>query len=172
MKTLEQKYSKDEILTFYLNQVYFGSNAYGVEAAAQTYFGKTVSELNLQECALLAGLPQAPSRLSPYVDEEAALDRRSHVLSRMEAENYISRELRETADATPIETVGRNDIGFKGLEHPYYCTYVINNVQEMFGLRRLYTDGLRIYTTLNLDWQVAAEETLVTKVEEFAQRYL
>ena len=164
---LEQKYSKDEILTFYLNQVYFGSNAYGVEAAAQTYFGKSVSQCNLQECAMLAGLPKAPSRLSPYADAQAAMERRTHVLDRMLEEGYITPEEHDAANATPIETAGRNDIGFQGLAHPYFCTYVINEVQEMFGLRRLYTDGLRIYTTLDRDWQVSAETVLDKRIEEY-----
>jgi len=167
---LEQKYSKDEIITFYLNQVYFGSNAYGVEAASQTYFGKTVSECNLQECALLAGLPKAPSRLSPYTDVEAARDRRNHVLGRMLEEGYITTEIHNAANESEIETVGRNDIGFQGLEHPYFCTYVINEVQEMFGLRRLYTEGLRIYTTLDRDWQTSADTILQEKIVEFADR--
>jgi len=172
---IEQKYSKDEILTFYLNQVYFGSNAYGVEAAAQTYFGKSVSECNLQECALLAGLPQAPSRLSPYVDMDAALERRNHVLNRMRealdesGEPYITDEEFEAADAAPIELSGRNDIGFNSLQHPYFCTYVIQQVIDEFGSRRLYTDGLRIYTTLNPEWQAEAERVVNEKVTEFAE---
>jgi penicillin-binding protein 1A len=165
---LEQKYSKDEILTFYLNQVYFGSNAYGVEAASQTYFGHTVSECDLAECAMLAGLPQAPSRLSPYVSLENARERRTHVLTRMMEEGYITREELDEADAEDIVLAGRRDIGFTGLNHPYFCTYVIHEVQENFGLRRLYTDGLRIYTTVNPDWQTEAERIVTEKVEEFA----
>jgi penicillin-binding protein 1A len=126
---IEQKYSKDEILTFYLNQVYFGSNAYGVEAAAQTYFGKSVSDCNLAECALLAGLPQAPSRLSPYVDLDAAKERRVHVLSRMFEEGYVTAQERDQANAEEITLAGRRNSGFKGLAHPYFCTYVIQKVQ-------------------------------------------
>jgi len=165
---MEQKYSKDEIITFYLNQVYFGSNAYGVEAAAQTYFGKTVSECNLPECALLAGMPQAPSRLSPYVDLEAARERREHVLRRMYEEGYITQEEFDPAVSSEILLSGRRDIGFTGLLHPYFSTYIIHEVQEKFGLKSLYTEGLRIYTTVNLEWQQAAEEILTAKVEEFA----
>lgn len=165
---IEQKYSKDEILTFYLNQVYFGSNAYGVEAAAQTYFGKPVSECDLAQCALLAGLPQAPSRLSPYVSLDASRERREHVLMRMMEEGYITQEEYDAANSSEIVLTGRRDMGFSGLQHPYFCTYVIHEVQEKFGLRRLYTEGLRIYTTLNPDWQEVAEQTVIGKVAEFA----
>ena len=165
---IEQKYSKDEILTFYLNQVYFGSNAYGVEAAAQTYFGIPVSECNLSQCAVLAGLPQAPSRLSPYVSLENATERREHVLSRMQEEGYITLEEFQAANEPEIILTGRRDVGFTGLQHPYFCTYVIHEVQEKFGLRKLYTEGLRIYTTLNPDWQAVAEQTVIDKVAEFA----
>ena len=164
---IEQKYSKDEILTFYLNQVYFGSNAYGVEAAAETYFGKSASECDLAECALLAGLPQAPSKLSPNVSYEAAKTRQEHVIDRMFEEGYITKEEREAAKAEELKLVERRDVGFKGLMHPYFSTYVVNEVSEKFGLRRLYTDGLRIYTTVNLEWQTEAEEILEQKVEEF-----
>jgi penicillin-binding protein 1A len=164
---IEQKYSKDEILTFYLNQVYFGSNAYGVEAASQTYFGHTVSECDLAECALLAGLPQAPSRLSPYVDLNAAKERRTHVLTRMFEEGYITAQEKAEADAGEITLSGRRSSGFKGLAHPYFCTYVIQKVQDEFGLRRLYTDGLRIYTTVNPEWQAKAEETVTQGVANF-----
>jgi len=164
---IEQKYSKDEILTFYLNQVYFGSNAYGVEAAAQTYFGKSVSECDLAECALLAGLPQAPSRLSPYASMDAARARRTHVLNRMLEEGHITQEEFDQADEAEIVLAGRRDVGFSGLQHPYFCTYVINEVQEKFGLRRLYTDGLRIYTTVNHEWQAEAEKVVSEKVASF-----
>ncbi|HDS29436.1 MAG TPA: penicillin-binding protein 1A, partial [Firmicutes bacterium] len=157
---LEQKYSKDEILTFYLNQVYFGSNAYGVEAAAQTYFGHSASECNLAECALLAGLLQAPSLYSPYVDMERAKTRRSHVLQRMYDEGYITREEYEETNETEIVLAGRRNIGFSGLNHPYFSTYVIHEVHNILPYSRLYTDGLRIYTTVYPEWQTAAEEKL------------
>ncbi|MCX6646161.1 MAG: penicillin-binding protein 1A, partial [bacterium] len=165
---IEQKYSKDEILTFYLNQVYFGSNAYGVEAAAQTYFGKSVSECDLAQCALLAGLPQAPSRLSPYVSIDAARERRTHVLTRMMEEGNITQEEFDTANNSEIALTGRRDIGFTGLQYPYFSTYVIHEVQEKFGLRKIYTEGLRIYTTLNPDWQAFAQQTVTDKVAEYA----
>ncbi len=164
---LEQKYSKDEIITFYLNQVYFGSNAYGVEAAAQTFFGHTVSECDLPECALLAGLPQAPSRFSPYVNVEESRERRGHVLKRMYEEGYITREEMEEADTSEIELTGRRDIGFSGLMHPYFATYVIHEVHDLLPYSRLYTDGLRIYTTVNVDWQVAAETAITDGVANF-----
>jgi penicillin-binding protein 1A len=165
---IEQKYSKDEILTFYLNQVYFGSNAYGVEAASQTYFGQPVSECDIAQCAMLAGLPQAPSRLSPYVSMENAIERREHVLTRMLEEGYIDQDEFLAATESEIILTGRRDVGFTGLTHPYFSTYVIHEVQEKFGLRKLYTEGLRIYTTLNPDWQAVAEQTVIDKVAEFA----
>jgi penicillin-binding protein 1A len=148
--------------------VYFGSNAYGVEAAAQTYFGKSVSDCDLAQCALLAGLPQAPSRLSPYVSLDAARERRTHVLTRMLEEGYITQEEFDAANSTEITLTGRRDVGFTGLQYPYFSTYVIHEVQEKFGLRKLYTEGLRIYTTLNPDWQAVAQQTVTDKVAEFA----
>ncbi len=167
---LEQKYSKDEILTFYLNQVYFGSNAYGVEAAAQTYFGHSVSECDLSECALLAGLPQAPSTYSPYVDADhsRALIRRSQVLHRMYEEGYITREEMEEADTSEIVLTGRKDVGFSGLSYPYFSTYVINEVHDLLPYTRLYTDGLRIYTTLRPNWQTVAEEQVIAGIANLA----
>lgn len=164
---IEQKYSKDEILTFYLNQVYFGSNAYGIEAAAHTYFGKTISECSLAQCALLAGLPQAPSKLSPYVDFAAAKARQAHVINRMFEEGYITREEKDKALAEEIKLTGRKDVGFKGLSHPYFSTYIVHEVQRLFGLRRLYTEGLRIYTTVNVDYQKKAEEVIAKKIKDF-----
>jgi penicillin-binding protein 1A len=157
---LEQKYSKDEILTFYLNQVYFGSNSYGVETASQTYFGHTVSECDLAKCALLAGLPQAPSMYSPYVDLERARSRRTHVLQRMYEEGYITNDELEQADAEDIVLAGRRDIGYSGLGHPYFATYVIQEVHKLLPYSRLYTDGLRIYTTVNPEWQDVAEQQI------------
>ncbi|MFH1676686.1 MAG: penicillin-binding protein 1A [bacterium] len=165
---IEQKYSKDEILTFYLNQFYFGSGAYGVEAASQTYFGHSVSECDLAECALLAGLPQAPSRYSPYASVDLAKERRKHVLDRMLEEGYTTKENHDKSDAEEIVLTGKRDSGFTGLKYPYFCTYVIHEVQKQFGLRKLYTDGLRIYTTLNPEWQTAGEKQVEDKVKEFS----
>lgn len=166
---LEQRFSKDEILTFYLNEVFFGRNSYGVEAAAQFYFEKHVSDLNLSECALLAGLPQRPSDYAPSPDnQEAALGRRNVVLHAMLDCGFISDEESERARNEPIVVKPARETSYKGLYHPYYTTYVIKEVKEILGDRVLLFNGLNIYTTINLDMQEAAERILAEKVAEYA----
>lgn len=166
---LEQRFSKDEILTFYLNEVFFGRNSYGVEAAAQFYFEKHVSDLNLSECALLAGLPQRPSDYAPSPDnQEAALGRRNVVLHAMLDCGFISDEESERARNEPIVVKPARETSYKGLYHPYYTTYVIKEVKEILGDRVLLFNGLNIYTTIDLDMQEAAERILAEKVAEYA----
>jgi penicillin-binding protein 1A len=168
---LEQRFSKDEILTFYLNEVFFGRNSYGVEAAALTYFGKHVSDLSLGESALLAGLPQRPSAYAPQPgDTEAAEGRRKVVLDSMLESGFISMDEYERAALEPIEVMPVREASYKGLEHPYYTTYVINEVKEILGHRALLFNGLNIYTTIDLEMQASAERILPEKVAEFESR--
>ncbi len=153
---LERRYSKDEILEFYLNQVPFGSNAYGIEAASQTFFGKKASEVSLEEAALLASLIQAPSHLSPYGSyKEALLQKKNDLLDKMARANYISQEQAEEAKSKTIE--------FAEIRHPIKAPHFVLYVKKY--LEEKYTDyfwlkekGLKVYTTLDWELQTAAEQ--------------
>ncbi len=155
---IERYLSKDEILTLYLNQLYLGNGAYGVEAAAQNYFGKHVWELSLGECAVLAGLPRAPSLYSPVRHPIRAKDRKEYVLHRMYEDHYITREQLESALAEPIHTVKTINPFF--VKAPYYAEYVRQYVLEKYGRERLYAGGLKIYTYLDVSLQKAAREAI------------
>ncbi len=155
---IEKHYSKDKILELYFNQVYFGHGAYGVEAAAQTYFKKSVGDLSLAEVAMLAGLPSAPNRFSPFLEPERAWRRREHVLNRMEAMKFISREQAAAASETPFdETLFTRTRTIA----PYFVEHVRQSLEDTYGAYTLYNSGLKVYTTLNLKMQHAAEEALV-----------
>lgn len=144
--SLTRHYSKDEILAFYLNEVYYGNMAYGVEAAARAMFGKPVGDLDLAECALLAGLPQAPAIYNPLENTGAALTRQAVVLQRMTEEGYISvadadmaRQERLYFAATPF-----------GIRAPHFVMYVRSQLEQYLGRERLEAGGLRITTTLDV----------------------
>jgi penicillin-binding protein 1A len=154
---LERRYSKTRILEMYLNQVYFGHGAYGVEAAARTYFGKSVSELTLQESALLAGLPRAPSSYSPFEHPDVARRRREVVLRRM-AEFGV---LKDAESARLAKT----DLGLIPPERrrttgQYFLEYVQQALEAKYGADMVFKGGLRVYTTLNPSMQLAAEQAL------------
>jgi penicillin-binding protein 1A len=155
---IEKQYSKDKILELYFNQVYFGHGAYGVEAAAQTYFKKSVDQLSLPEAAMLAGLPSAPTRFSPISDPARARRRRDHVLNRMVEQKFITRDQADAASLTSFDTTlftrGRTLA-------PYFVEHVRQSLEESYGAYALYNSGLKVYTTLNLKMQRAAEEALV-----------
>lgn len=164
-REIERRLSKEEILQRYLNTVYYGSGAYGVKAAARTYFGKSPSQLTLAEAALLAGLPQRPSDYSPYVDEEAAIRRRNVVLNRMAELGYITWEQAEEAKRTRPKLVGQRAGRFRVRKAPHFVNYVVNQLVSKWGPEKVYSGGLRVYTTLNLQMQEAAERALNTYVK-------
>lgn len=152
---LEKQYTKDEILEMYLNTIYFGNGAYGVEAAARTYFAKSASDLTLAESALLAGIPARPSRFNPFVNPEAAKSRQSVVLERMVEEGKISEEEAKRALRQPLQY--RRARFIKG-DAPYFADMVIDYLVKKYGARMVYQGGLKIYTGLDLDMQEAAQE--------------
>ncbi|MDA8210663.1 MAG: penicillin-binding protein 1A [Clostridia bacterium] len=158
---LEQKYTKDEILEMYLNQIYFGHGAYGVEVAAQTYFGKSAKELNLAESALLAGLPKGPNYYSPFRNYSAAKERQAVVLNRMVEVGQISREEADKAKQQPIVLTTSNKV--KKIKAPFFVDEVREYITEKYenGAELLLRGGLSVYTTLDLEMQEAAEEALV-----------
>jgi penicillin-binding protein 1A len=151
---IERKYTKDEILALYLNQVYFGSGAYGVSAAAQSFFGKPVNRLTLAECALIAAMPKAPSRFSPLVNIDLARQRRNIVLRQMKDIGMITPEAFESAQDEAIQLAGRAEPLIKA---PYFIEYVKERLEETIGPSPLYQDGLTVRTTLSYSLQMAAE---------------
>jgi len=162
---LEKKFTKQEILEFYLNQIYFGSGAYGIEAASETYFGKKASELTLAESAVIAGLPAAPSRYSPQVDMQMAKHRQILVLKRMVDVGYITQAQALNAIRQPLK-VARPKQHFDVLEWPYFTSYVLHELFQKYDEDVLYRGGLRIYTTLDPKMQRDAEEAIKWGVRE------
>ena len=155
---IEKRYPKDRILELYFNQVYFGHGAYGVEAAAQTYFKKSVGELTLAEAAMLAGLPNAPNRFSPLLDQARARRRRAHVLNRMTEEGLITRA--QADDANKISFDERLFTRSSTIA-PYFVEHVRQLLEETYGAYAMYNSGLKVYTTLNLKMQRAADEAII-----------
>ncbi|GIX47699.1 MAG: penicillin-binding protein 1A [Candidatus Tectimicrobiota bacterium] len=154
---IERRFSKDQILEMYLNQIFYGHNAYGVEAAAQTYFGKSVSELTLSEAALIAGLPRAPNRYSPLVNPELSRKRRDHVLRRMVEEGYITAAQAQAAQQAPLVLRPKPE---PARQAPYFVEYVRQYLEEHYGATALYRGGFAVHTTLDLRLQQAAERAL------------
>jgi len=152
---LERRYSKDEILTMYCNTIYFGHGAYGIEVAARTFFSKNAGDLNTEEAVLLAGLPNAPSIYDPYLNPDKAKDRQEVVLQRMVEEGYISEE-----DSCNVYS---RDLNYTRADYvlgeaPYFIAMVRDYLSEKYGERMVYQGGMKIYTTLDLDMQKAANQ--------------
>ncbi|MBP2681496.1 MAG: multimodular transpeptidase-transglycosylase, partial [Candidatus Krumholzibacteriota bacterium] len=141
---IERMYSKDEILEMYLNQINFGSGAYGVEAAAREYFGKSATQLTLGESALLAGLPQNPRNFSPHYNLDRALQRRAVVLNAMVEAGKISRAVADSVAASPVK-IGAAASGERFAA--YFLEEVRQYLESRYGADRIYHDGLRVYTT-------------------------
>lgn len=165
---IDKAFSKEEILYLYLNQIYLGHGAYGVEAAAENYFGKSCRELNLAECAVLAGLPQAPSRYSPFKYPEKAKERQIYVLNRMVAEEYITNIEATEAIGTPLDIKPRKNWYIEKV--PYYTEYVRQYIEKTYGPDILYREGLQIYTAVNIEMQKAAREQIEKGLYELDKR--
>ncbi len=164
---LERRYTKDEILELYLNQVYFGSGAYGVESAAKIFFGKSVKDLDLSECALVAGMPKSPSRYSPLVNPDLAIKRRNTVLKQMRDTDIISEPVYQNAKKKPLATNSRR---FGPSKAPYFVEYVRSSLERELGSSRLYKHGLSIYTTLDFQLQQTAEQGLADGLTALTER--
>jgi penicillin-binding protein 1A len=154
---IEKSYTKDQILELYLNTIYFGHGAYGVEAASQVYFGKSVEKLDLGESAMLAGVIKSPGRYSPYLDPIEAKNRRDTVLGQMKDQSYITAEQEAAASALPVKTVGLKSTAAAA---PYFVEWVKDQLVKQYGQDRLYRGGLRVRTTLDRKAQTAAEKTI------------
>ncbi len=155
-RAIEARYPKDTILELYLNQIYLGNGAYGVEAAAQRYFGKSARELNLAEAATLAALPKGPERYNPKRFPDRAVTRRNTVIELMRRSGDITDAAASEARAYPLQLARRRESGDVA---PYYVEWVREQLDAQFG-RSLYEQGLKVYTTLDPDMQSAADRAL------------
>ncbi len=166
---IEKKFTKDEILELYLNQIYFGSGAYGVQQACRTYYGKAAKDLTVAEAALIAGLPQAPSEFSPLVSERAAHNRQILVLGRMQASNYLTYpEYRQAIeDSRHPHFVKQKKTEFQVMEVPYFTTFLIHQLYDRYQEDLLYRGGLQIHTTVDLRLQSRAEEVVHRLVKTY-----
>jgi penicillin-binding protein 1A len=165
---IEKRYTKEEIFTMYCNQIYWGHGAYGVEAASQVYFGKPVTELSLEEAALIAGIIQGNVRQSPYVNLDAATRRRNYALQRMADEGYITQELADQTKQKPIVTGGEPSQA--STIAPYYIEEVRKYVEAKYGAKALYESGLTIRTTLDAELQRVANRALDQGLRNVAKR--
>jgi len=166
---LEQHYSKDEILNLYLNQVPYGGNAYGIEAAAQTFFGKNAKDLNIDEAAFLAALPQSPTYYSPWgVHFDELVDRKNAVLKRMRELGYIDDVQFDSASASTPDFVPQPETG---LQAPHFVIYIQDYLRENYGEEALRADGLRVVTTLDKDLQQLGEEAVRNGVNRNNELY-
>jgi penicillin-binding protein 1A len=165
---MEKSLSKEEILYLYLNQIYLGHGAYGIEAASRNYFGKHVKDLSLAEAAMLAGLPQAPTRNSPYNHPRRAKLRQAYVLDQMVENGYTSRAEAMEAQETVLEIHPRRS---KFLElAPYFTEHVRRYVEEKYGRDTLYKEGLQIFTTLDMAMQKSAQKAVHRGLKELDKR--
>ena len=163
---MEKRYSKDQILQMYLNTIYYGQGAYGVESASQTYFNKPAKDLTLEESALLAGLPQSPSRYDPNVDIDSAKERRDYVLSRMEEEGYINKSIVNETSIKPV-VANMRKITIKA---PHFVFFVLDELRRKYGPDIVEKGGITVTTTLDLNKQVAAEEIVKKQIEKLSSR--
>src|SRR5579864_1370640 len=169
---IERRLTKDEILERYLNQVYFGQGAYGVETAAEVYFGKPAAKLSLPESAMLAGLIRAPSYYSPYEHPDRTRARMREVLRRMlEQDDITSRQLLAAAQA-PLHLAKKSDAGLIGIRAPYFVSYILPGLLERYGEDTLYKGGLRIYTTLDMRMQATADQAIRRAIDDAQRQHL
>jgi len=162
---IERNYSKDRILELYLNQIDLGNRAFGVEAAAQRYFGKSARQLNVAEAALLAGMPQAPSRYNPRRNPDLAVWRRNVIISLLKDDGKLAPESAEAWKAYPLALSSRSD--YSGVAE-YYVEFVRQQLEARFGMD-LYRAGYRVYTHLDLDMQQAAERAVQQQLDQIEE---
>jgi len=158
---LELQYSKNQILEMYLNEIYFGHSAYGVQVAAQTFFNKDVADLNLAESSMLAGIPNGPAYFSPFIDFTNAKKRQKKVLEAMVAENYLTQAEADQAYATELALRSTEEKIIVD-KAPYFTDYIISQLQNELNLptELIYSGGLKVYTTLDTKMQAEAEKTI------------
>lgn len=165
---IEHKLKKEKILELYLNKVFLGNRAYGVEAAAEIYYGKHLNQLTIDQYAMLAGLPKAPSTLNPLANPEAAKKRRDHVLSRMHEQGYIDDNTYNQAIKAPLNA-SYHDLPNE-VKAPYVAELVREQLEQMYG-DSIYTDGFRVYTTIDARTQEAANIALKDNLLNYDKRH-
>jgi penicillin-binding protein 1A len=165
---LERNLTKEEILNLYLNNIYLGNGAYGVEAASESYFNKRTEQLNLSEMAMLAGLVKAPSRYSPVNNLKRAKDRQTYVLTRMADLGFISQEQKDRTVRTPLKIQSRESAYFS--KAPYFTEFIRQQVERKYGKEKLYQEGLRIYTMLDSSLQRVAQRSVEMGLRELDKR--
>jgi 1A family penicillin-binding protein len=163
---LARTYSKDEILTLYLNETYYGNLAYGIEAASRTYFGKHAAELDLAECAMLAGLPQSPANYNPLENPAAAKTRQSIVLDLMVKQGFVAAD---EAGSARTEKLGYAAVPFP-IAAPHFVMYVRGELERRYGLEAIYRQGLQVYTTVDLNVQHAAQRIVRYRLAELTKQ--
>jgi 1A family penicillin-binding protein len=161
---MNRQFSKDEIMEMYLNEIYYGNLAYGIEAAADTYFEKTAVDLTLSEASLLTGLPQSPVELDPLTNLEAAKERQWLVLNLMVSEGFISQDEAVAAYQEPLQFAAQE----VSLVAPHFAVYVRQQLEAMYGADVVANGGLRVTTTLDLDYQRLAEQLARQHVDAIA----
>ncbi len=165
---VDKRFSKDEVLQMYLNEIPYGGTTYGVETAAQTYFGKPAKDLTLTESAILAGLPQSPTYYSPFGEyPDAYKNRAKYVLRRMREEKHITKE-QETASLGELDSIKFADQKID-IQAPHFTLYVKDLMEQKYGKEVVASGGLRIYTSLDLDLQNKVQEIVRTEVDKLAK---
>jgi penicillin-binding protein 1A len=165
---IEHKLSKEKILELYLNKVFLGNRAYGVGAAAEIYYGKTLNDLSIDEYAMIAGLPKAPSTLNPLANPDAAMKRRNHVLDRMHEEKYIDTPTYQAAIAAPLNA-SYHDLKTE-VKAPYVAELARSQLEQMYG-DSIYTDGFKVTTTVDSHLQALADAALRDNLIAYDQRH-
>ncbi len=160
---IERHYTKADILEMYLNQVYWGHNAYGIESASQLYFGKHAKELNLAESAMLIGLLKGPELFSPFRNYALSKQRQKTVLNRMAKINFISQAQADAAYVQDLKLAARRDFRYRA---PYFTSYIVSQLNQRFGEDAVLTSGMRVYTTLDYELQLHAEQLVREYVEK------
>jgi penicillin-binding protein 1A len=163
---IERYYTKNEILERYLNIIYLGAGAYGVDAAAHAYFGRSVDALTLAQAAMLAGVVAAPSVYSPFSNLTLARDRQRHVLDRMVDSGYITAAEANAAYDGPLGLIEQRPPGLQGYRYPYFTTYAIAQLERLFGKNAVEEGGLQVYTTLDARMQQIAQEAVTWGVHQ------
>ncbi len=167
---MERELTKEQIITLYLNEVYYGSGAYGIKAAADVYFGKDLNELTIAESALLARLPRRPSDENPFVDPRTAIANRNYVLRVMREEGWITEKEFQQAIQEPLKLARQQQTQLGILKAPYFVTYVLDVLQKEFPNEEFSRGGYRIETTLRWDIQKIAEQAVERTIKEFRKR--
>ena len=157
---IERYYTKDEILERYLNLIYLGAGAYGVDAAAHTYFGTRLANLKVNQIAMLAGINAAPSDYSPFVNLDHAVARQHHVLDRMAEEGYITQSEAEAAKRAPLGLIHERPQGLESYRYPWFTTYVTHLLESQFGTQATFEGGLQVYTTLDPRMEQIAQDAV------------